>query len=63
MNKLFKTLKDIENIESFGDKVGQYNIQNKIIVTLNNSKNVNISKIKKRFFNKFILWCVWKIFS
>ena len=38
MNKLFKILKDIENIESFGDKVGQYNIQNKILVTLNNSK-------------------------
>ena len=38
--------KDIENIESFGNKVGQYKIQNKILVTLNNSKNVNISKIK-----------------
>ena len=49
MNKLFKILKDIENIESFGDKVGQYNIQNKILVTLNNSQNVNISKIKRDF--------------
>jgi len=47
--QIIQNLKDIENIESFGDKVGQYNIQNKILVTLNNSKNVNISKIKKDF--------------
>ena len=37
------------NIESFGEKVGKYNIQNKILVTLNNSQNVNISKVKKDF--------------
>ena len=47
--QIIQNLKDIENIESFGDKVGQYNIQNKILVTLNNSQNVNISKIKKDF--------------
>ena len=47
--QIIQNLKDIENIKSFGDKVGQYNIQNKILVTLNNSKNVNISKIKKDF--------------
>jgi FdhD protein len=47
--QIIENLKDIENIESFGDKVGQYNIQNKILVTLNNSKNINISKIKKDF--------------
>ena len=47
--QIIQNLKDIENIESFGDKVGQYNIQNKILVTLNNSKNLNISKIKKDF--------------
>ena len=40
---------DIDKIESFGDKVGSYKIQNKILVTLNNSKNINISKIKKDF--------------
>ena len=37
---------------SFNSKtlsVGQYNIQNKILATLNNSKNVNISKIKRDF--------------
>ena len=47
--QIIQNLKDIENIESFGDKVGQYNIQNKIIITLNNSQNVNISKIKRDF--------------
>ena len=47
--QIIQNIKDIENIESFGEKVGQYNIQNKILVTLNNSQNVNISKIKKDF--------------
>ena len=47
--QIIKNIKDIENIESYGDKVGQYNIQNKILVILNNSENVNISKIKRDF--------------
>ena len=47
--QIIQNIKDIENIESFGDKVGQYNIQNKILITLNNSKNINISKIKRDF--------------
>ena len=47
--QIIQNLKDIESIESFGDKVGQYKIQNKILVTLNNSRNINISKIKKDF--------------
>jgi len=47
--RIIQEIKDIENIESFGDKVGQYNIQNKILVTLNNSKNVNIAHIKRDF--------------
>ena len=47
--QIIQNIKDIQNIESFGDKVGQYNIQNKILVTLNNSQNVNISKIKRDF--------------
>ena len=47
--QIIQSIKDIENIESFGDKVGQYNIQNKILVTLNNSQNINISKIKRDF--------------
>ena len=47
--QIIQNLKDIENIESFGDLVGQYKIQNKILVTLNNSQNINISKIKRDF--------------
>ena len=47
--QIIQNIKDIENIESFGEKVGQYNIQNEILVTINNSKNVNISKIKRDF--------------
>ena len=47
--QIVKNIKDIDSIESYGDKVGQYNIQNKILATLNNSQNVNISKIKKDF--------------
>ena len=39
--QIIQNIKDIENIESFGEKVGQYNIQNEILVTINNSKNVN----------------------
>ena len=47
--QIVKSLNDIDNIESYGDKVGQYKIQNKILATLNNSENVNISKIKRDF--------------
>ena len=47
--QIIKNISEIDNIESFGDKVGKYNIQNKIRVTLNNSKNINISKIKRDF--------------
>ncbi|MDC1077933.1 formate dehydrogenase accessory sulfurtransferase FdhD [Candidatus Pelagibacter sp.] len=47
--QLIKDIKDIDTVESFGDKVGQYNIQNKILVTLNNSENIDISKIKRDF--------------
>jgi FdhD protein len=47
--QLIKNIKDIDTIESFGDEVGQYNIQNKILATLNNSENINISNIKRDF--------------
>ena len=47
--QIIQNLNEIENIESIGEKVGQYKIQNKILITLNNSKNINISKIKKDF--------------
>ena len=47
--QIVKSINDIDSIESYGDKVGQYKIQNKISATLNNSENVNISKIKRDF--------------
>ena len=47
--QIVKSLNDIDSIESYGDKVGQYKILNKILATLNNSENVNISKIKRDF--------------
>ncbi len=47
--QIVKSINDIDNIEIYGDKVGQYKIQNKILATLNNSENVNISKIKRDF--------------
>tara|TARA_B110001452_G_scaffold232809_1_gene210299 strand:- start:953 stop:1795 length:843 start_codon:yes stop_codon:yes gene_type:complete len=39
----------IEKIESIGEEAGKYNIKNKIVVTLNNSENVDIGKIKRNF--------------
>tara|TARA_E500000178_G_C16990747_1_gene740674 strand:- start:276 stop:1115 length:840 start_codon:yes stop_codon:yes gene_type:complete len=47
--QIVKDLKDIRSIESFGEKVSQYKIKNKVLVTLNNSENINISKIKRDF--------------
>jgi len=47
--QIVENIKDIKSIENYGDKVGQYNIQNKILATLNNSQNINISKIKRDF--------------
>ena len=47
--QIVENIKDIESIESYGERVGQYQIQNKILATLNNSKNVNVFKIKRDF--------------
>ena len=47
--QIIQNISEIDNIEGFGDKVGKYNIQNKIRITLNNSKNINITKIKRDF--------------
>jgi len=47
--QIVENINHIDAIDSFGDKVGQYNIQNKIIATLNNSENINIAKIKRDF--------------
>jgi len=47
--QIIQNLNEIESIESVGEKVGRYKIQNKILITINNSKNINISKIKRDF--------------
>tara|TARA_Y100001970_G_scaffold288209_1_gene414898 strand:+ start:28 stop:861 length:834 start_codon:yes stop_codon:yes gene_type:complete len=47
--RIVENFSDIESIEKFGEKVGDFNIQNKIIATINNSKNIDIGKIKKNF--------------
>jgi FdhD protein len=47
--QIIKDIKHISSIEKFGEKVGQYDIQNKILVTLNDASNVNITKIKRDF--------------
>ena len=58
--QIVENIKDIDSIESYGEKVGQYNIQNKILATLNNSKNVNISKIKRDFLTNSSCGVCWK---
>ena len=47
--QIIQNINEIEKIESIGKKLGHYNIQNKILITLNTSKNINISKIKRDF--------------
>ena len=47
--QIITNLNDVKTIESYGEKVGQYNIQNKILATLINAENVNIAKIKRDF--------------
>ena len=39
----------IESIKLAGDPVGQYKLKNKAIVTINNSENIDIDKIKRNF--------------
>ena len=39
----------IENIELSGKQVGQYELRNKVVVTINNSENIDIDKIKRNF--------------
>ena len=47
--QIIKDIKHISSIEKFGEQVGQYDLQNKILVTLNDASNVNITKIKRDF--------------
>ena len=47
--KIIENISHIEDIQSIGKPVGKYNLDNKILVTLNNSKNIDIDKIKRNF--------------
>ena len=47
--RIIQNISEIENIEKKGEKVGDYNIQNKIEATINNSKNIDIGKFKRNF--------------
>ena len=47
--RIIENFSDIENIEKIGEEVGDFNIQNRIVATINNSKNIDIGKIKKNF--------------
>ena len=47
--RIIENFSDIENIEKIGEKVGDFNIQNKIVATINNTKNIDIAKIKRNF--------------
>jgi len=47
--RIIENFSDIENIEKEGEKVGDFNIQNKIVATINNIKNIDIGKIKRNF--------------
>jgi len=46
---IIEKISQIEKIEKEGDKVGDYNIQNKIVATINNIDNIEIEKLKRNF--------------
>ena len=47
--RIIEKIEYIDKIENIGENVGQYNLKNKIIATINNSENVDIGKIKRNF--------------
>ena len=47
--RVIEKIDHIEKVETSGEKVGQYKLQNKVIVTINNSENIDIDKIKRNF--------------
>ena len=47
--RIVENFSDIEKIEKQGKEVGDYNIQNKIIATINSNKNIDIGKLKRNF--------------
>ena len=47
--RIIEKIEYIDKIEGVGENVGQYNLKNKIVATINNSENVDIDKIKRNF--------------
>ena len=47
--RIINNINEIEKVETKGEIVGDYNLQNKIEVTINNTKNLDIGKIKRNF--------------
>jgi FdhD protein len=47
--KIIESIFEIEKVEKEGEKVGDYNVQNKIVATINNVKNIDIGKLKRNF--------------
>ena len=47
--RIIEKIEYIDKIESIGENVGQYNLKNKIIATINNPENIDIDKIKRNF--------------
>ena len=43
--RIIENFSEIENVEKIGEKVGDFNIQNKIVATINNTKNIDIEKV------------------
>ena len=47
--RIIENVESITKIEKLGENVGDYNIQNKIEATINDTKNIEIDKIKRNF--------------
>ena len=47
--RIVENIDQVIKIEKQGEKVGDYNIQNKIEATIDNSKNIDIGKLKRNF--------------
>ena len=47
--RIIENINEIEKVEKKGETVGDYNLQNKIEAPINNTKNLDIGKIKKNF--------------
>ncbi len=47
--RIIENINELVKVEKQGDKVGDYNIQNKIEATIKDIKNIDIDKIKRNF--------------